>query len=190
VDSHASHPLLGDGDADVDTSATSIEVADTSATAAAADSITSQPALYPIAYKTRTRLPSTGALGQSTLSVFSQPSQAAVATTTSASATSPQPSSPSNSTNLTNKLQSQNLQASAQAAGLDSDSAGWLMLQKLMNGAEKETDKDKAVVTALKALRTGKVNLLNLKYTKRLSIDSEYFVNVGQPASPDGAFLP
>lgn len=126
--------------------------------AAATEPITSQPTPYAVTYKTRQRPTSTASLSQSSLGVFSQPSQAAAATTTSASATSPLPTSPSSPSSLTNKLHSQNLQASAQEAGLTSDSAGWHLLQKIVNGAERENEKDKALTTALKALRTGKVS--------------------------------
>lgn len=154
-ESLASHPLLGD------TSDEAIPAAETSVDTSLSGPITSpqqQPAPYAVSYKTRQRPTSTTQSSQSSLGVFSQPSQAAAATTTSASATSPLPTSPSNSSSLTTKLQSQNLQASAQAAGLSSDSAGWYILQKLTAAAEKETEKDKALVTALKALRTGKVS--------------------------------
>lgn len=152
-ESLASHPLLGD------TSDEAIPAAETSIDTSLSGSITSQqPAPYAVSYKTRQRPASTTQSSQSSLSVFSQPSQAAAATTTSASATSPLPASPSNSSSLTTKLQSQNLQASAQAAGLNSDSAGWYILQKLTAAADKENEKDKALVTALKALRTGKVS--------------------------------
>lgn len=119
---------------------------------------------YNVHYKTRQRPPSFGSTAganhsHGSLAAFSQPSQASVATTTSTSVTSPLPSASSGQSNtLTNKLQSQNLQASAQAAGLSADSAGWLMLQKLVNSAEKEVEKDKSLANAVKALRMGKVS--------------------------------
>lgn len=153
-DSLASHPLLGDTAIEAE-----VPAATTAATTFAADSITSQPAPYAVSYRTRQRPLSAASLSQPSLGVYSQPSQAAAATTTSASATSPLPTSPGNPSSLTNKLHSQNLQASAQAAGLSSDSSGWHMLQKLVNAAEKENEKDKALITALKALRTGKASL-------------------------------
>lgn len=151
-ESLTSHPLLGD------TSDEAIAPSDVStATTPATEPITLQATSYPVTYKTRQRPTSTTPLGQSSLGVFSQPSQAAAATTTSASATSPLSTSLGSPSSLTHKLHSQNLQASAQQAGLSSDSAGWHMLQKIVNAAERENEKDKALITVLKALRTGKV---------------------------------
>lgn len=151
-DSLTSHPLLGD------TSDEAIAISEKPVDLPASSPITSQPAPYAVSYKTRQRPVSSTSFGQSALGVYSQPSQAAAATTTSASAVSPQPTSPGNPSSLTTKLHSQNLQASAQAAELTSDSAGWHILQKLTTAAEKENEKDKALITALKALRTGKVS--------------------------------
>lgn len=153
-ESLTSHPLLGEHDSETDAVPTTAKL-DTAP--AATEPITSQPIPYAVTYRTRQRPVSTASLSQASLGVFSQPSSAAAATTTSASATSPLPTSPSSPSSLTNKLHSQNLQASAQEAGLTVDSAGWHLLQKIVNGAEKENEKDKGLTTALKALRTGKV---------------------------------
>lgn len=151
-ESLTSHPLLGDAGDEAN-----VPVVTSAPRTAAVEPITSQSTPYAVPYKTRQRPASTASLSQSSLGVFSQPSQAAAATTTSASATSPLPTSPSSPSSLTNKLHTQNLQASVQEAGLTSDSTGWHMLQKILHGADKENEKDKAVTTALKALRTGKV---------------------------------
>ena len=92
---------------------------------------------------------------------FNPSAQLAVATTsTSLTATSTEAvtASPKSPTSVTAKLQLQSLQATAQSAGLSSDSAGWHIVQKLV--ADHDRQREPVWTIAYTALRSGKVALL------------------------------
>lgn len=120
-------------------------------------------------YKPRQRPPSLSHINPAkTLPLATPPSHVAAATTstpsvTTASTTAPPPLLTSSggqggsSTSVTAKLQLQSIQAAVQAAGLVHDSAGWLMLQRLVSESDRDKESDPGWDVILAALKSGKV---------------------------------
>lgn len=160
-DSLAAHPLSSD-DNDAQDSVDAIGLAVGQESPSTKPSLVKGNSSYAV-YKPRQRPVSVGSAPSLAKSPppYNPTAQLAVATTSTSltpANTEPVTASPKSPRSVTAKLQLQSLQATAQAAGLASDSAGWQIVQKLI--ADHDQQKDPGWTMIYTALRTGKAALL------------------------------